>query len=60
MIVWFGLQTISDDFELPLPSHNFDHLTQESSYVIAELVANDLLADATGSFALKTLYRYFS
>ena len=35
----------------------FDHVSHDFSFTLAEVVANELLAEESGSLALKSLYR---
>ena len=36
----------------------FDHVTSDVSFTLAEVVANELLTEESGSLALKSLYRF--
>lgn len=53
-------ETIADFDSVKLPERNLDSIENDFSFIMAEIVANDLLSEANGVHALNALYRYSS
>ena len=52
-----GNPTVSGVSPNKMANRTFDHVTHDFSFTLAEVAANELLTEESGSLALKSLYR---